>query len=124
MSTVTSGSASERRTFVARFRMSPSVPSGPCSRTSTTVWWKFVSFSMGLATKSTPFATDDGENSAPARAGTVSRTVKSPVSRTPAMTFRAPVRPRKSDIRLFSRLLEKFGDRLRPAAVHVNSAKR
>src|SRR5213594_1595159 len=73
--------------------MSPTVPSGPCSTTSTTAWWKFGSSSDGLATKSTPFPTDDGDNSFPARAGTACRTVRSPPSRKLAMTFRAPTEP-------------------------------
>ena len=76
-----------------RFRMSPTVPSGPCCTTSTTDSRKFGSSSDGLATKSTPFSTDDGENSVPARAGTACRTVRSsPPSRKLAMAFRAPVR--------------------------------
>jgi hypothetical protein len=88
-----SGNASYKRSFVGRFRISPTVPSDPCSTTSTTAWRKFGSSSDGLATKSTPFATDDGADSMPARTGTADRTVKSPPSRKLAMALRVPVEP-------------------------------
>ncbi|TKS60411.1 MAG: hypothetical protein EWM73_03106 [Nitrospira sp.] len=109
-----------------RFRMSPTVPSGPCSTTSTTAWRKFGSSSDGLATKSTPFLTDNGENSVLARAGTACRTVKSPPNMKIAMTLRAPVKPgaleytdvkmENTYILLFSRLQWKIRERLRLAA--------
>src|SRR4029077_12327130 len=113
--------------------MSPSVPSGPCSTTSTTAWRKFGSSSDGLATKSTPFSTDDGDNSFPARAGTACRTVRSPPSRKLAMTLRAPVKPgarEYSDVRtenkyilLFSRLQWEIRERLRLAGRGCQLAK-
>ena len=109
-----------------RFSTSPRVPSGPCSTTSTTAWRKFGSSSDGLATKSTPFPTDDGANSMPARAGTACRTVRSAPSRKLAMTLRAPVKPgarEYSDVRtentyilFFSRLQWEIRERLRLAA--------
>jgi hypothetical protein len=88
-----SGNALDRRTFVERFRISPTVPSDPYSTTSTTAWRKFGSSSDGLATKSTPFPIDDGANSMLAGAGIACRTVKSPPSRKLAMALLVPVRP-------------------------------
>jgi hypothetical protein len=78
---------------VVRFKITPSVPSGPCSRTSTTVCRKFGSFIDGLATKKTPFSTEDGWNSGPATAVVPSSTVSAISSSRPAI-FGAP---RKSD---------------------------
>jgi hypothetical protein len=92
LSTVISGNALDRRTFVERFKIIPTVPSGPCSTTSTTAWRKFGSSNDGLATKSTPFATDDGADSMPARAGAAYKTVRSPPSRKIAMALLVPVR--------------------------------
>src|ERR1700704_6446256 len=113
--------------------MSPSVPSGPCCTTSTTASRKFGSSRVGLATKSTPFSTDDGENSFSARAGSACRTVKSPPSRKIAMALRAPVKPgalEYSDVRtentyilLFSRLQWEILERLRLAGRGCQLAK-
>jgi hypothetical protein len=101
---------------------------------STTAWRKFGSSNDGLATKSTPFSTDDGEDSIPAGAGPACRTVKSPPSRKLAMALHAPVEPgafeysdvetENRDILHFSRLNWEILERLRLAASGVNSAIR
>jgi hypothetical protein len=87
-----SGKALDRRTFVERFKIIPTVPSDPWSTTSTTAWRKFGSSSEGLATKSTPFSIDDGADSMPARAGAAYKTVRSPPSKKIAMALFVPVR--------------------------------
>ena len=55
LSAVSSGNTSDKRVFVERFRMSPSVPLGPYSTMSTTALRKFGSSSDGLATKQQAF---------------------------------------------------------------------
>jgi hypothetical protein len=54
---------------------------------------KFGSISDGLATKSTPFSTDDGEKSVLAAAETTGKRVKNPANRALAAVPLAPARP-------------------------------
>ena len=116
-----------------RFKIIPTVPSGPCSTTSTTAWRKFGSSNDGLATKSTPFPTDDGADSMPARAGAAYKTVRSPPSKKIAMALRTPAKPgafEYSDVRAentyilrFSRLQWEIPERLRLACRGCQLAK-